>query len=250
MRQALVLASFVASSLTGFACTSGVPAGPVERGVQPGEGGASTAPAILTFSRTLEFRHDSIADGVTALARIAESKGWGFESTEDASVFSDAGLGPYRVVVFLSTTGDVLDTGQQAALERFVRAGGGWVGIHSASDTEYDGPFYGGLVGAYFRSHPAVQEAVVRVENATHPSTVMLPSEWRRTDEWYTFDANPRPNVTVLLTLDESTYTTGDSGMGSDHPIAGFTATKAAGPSTRRSATRARATPNPSSSPT
>jgi hypothetical protein len=105
-------------------------------------------PAFLVFSKTLGFRHDSIGDGVLALADIAESKGWGFESTEDASVFSDAGLGPYRVVVFLSTTGDVLDADQQGALERFVRAGGGWVGIHSASDTEYDWPFYGGLVGA------------------------------------------------------------------------------------------------------
>jgi cytochrome c len=223
MRQAFVFASFVASSLTGFACTNGSTGGNRGTGgAGGGDGGASTAPAILTFSKTVGFRHDSIADGVTVLAGIAESKGWGFESSEDASVFSDTGLGRYRVVVFLSTTGDVLDGEEQAALERFVRAGGGWVGIHSASDTEYDWPFYGGLVGAYFRAHPAVQEAVVRVENGAHQSTMMLPSEWRRTDEWYAFVANPRPNVTVLLTLDESTYTPGDSGMGSDHPIAWF----------------------------
>lgn len=126
------------------------------------------------------------------------------------------------MVVFLSTSGDVLDASQEAALERFVRAGNGWVGIHSASDTEYSWPFYGGLVGAYFREHPVIQEALVRVETNSHPATAALPSEFRRTDEWYAFATNPRPNVTVLLTLDETTYAPATSAMGADHPIAWF----------------------------
>jgi type 1 glutamine amidotransferase len=144
------------------------------------------------------------------------------QATEELSVFTDEQLAKYSVVVFLSTTGDVLGPDEQAAFERFVRAGGGWVGIHSASDTEYDWPFYGGLVSTYFREHPPVQEAVVVVQDATHPATAGLPTQWRRTDEWYSFKENPRPNVSVLLTLDESSYDPGTSTMGPDHPIAWF----------------------------
>jgi type 1 glutamine amidotransferase len=178
---------------------------------------------VLVFSRTLGFRHDSIADGVGALETLARDRGWQLSATEEQGVFSDVGLAPFSVVVFLSTTGDVLDGDQEAALERFVRAGGGWVGIHSASDTEYSWPFYAGLVGAYFREHPvALQPALVRVENASHPATATLPTEWRRTDEWYAFATNPRPNVTVLLTLDETSYAPGTATMGSDHPVAWY----------------------------
>jgi type 1 glutamine amidotransferase len=188
-----------------------------------GTGGAAPLPNVLVFSRTVEFRHDSIPDGVSALRTLATERGWQLTATEDPSVFGDAGLASFDVVVFLCTTGDVLDTNQEGALERFVRAGGGWVGIHSASDTEYGWPFYGGLVGAYFRAHPpGVQEALVRVETAAHPATSSLPETFRRTDEWYAFAQNPRPNVTVLLTLDESTYAPGTATMGSDHPIAWF----------------------------
>jgi type 1 glutamine amidotransferase len=119
-------------------------------------------------------------------------------------------------VVFLLTTGDVLDDDQQAAFETWIGAGGGYVGVHSAADTEYDWPFYGTLMGAYFLSHPDIQQASVDVE-ADHPTIVGLPSPWVRTDEWYNFQTNPRPNVTVLATVDESTYTGGT--MGADHPI-------------------------------
>jgi type 1 glutamine amidotransferase len=177
-------------------------------------------PSILVYSRTAGYPHASIPAGLTALTFIANERGWPLTASEEGALFSDSGLEPFDVIVFLSTTGDVLDADQQAAFERFIRAGGGWVGIHSACDTEYDWPFYGGLVGAYFREHPAIQEAVIRVEDATHPATGALPSEWRRTDEWYAFQQNPRPNVTVLLTLDETTYTPGTATMGSDHPVA------------------------------
>lgn len=187
-----------------------------------GGGGMPAAPSLLVFSRTAGFVHDSIPSGLTALANMADDRGWSFFATEDPNTFSDSGLAPYDVIVFLSTSGDVFDAQQQAAFERFIRAGGGWVGIHAASTTEYDWPFFGGLVGAFFDVHPDVQQAVVRVENATHPATMNLPSEWRRTDEWYSFRTNPRPNVTVLLTVDETTYDPGDTAMGADHPIAWF----------------------------
>ena len=112
----------------------------------------------------------------------------------------------------------MLDPAQQAALERYLENGGGYVGIHSASDTEYGWPWYGGLVGAYFQGHPDIQSARVRIEDRLHPSTSLLPAEWNRTDEWYNFQTNPRGRVKVLADLDEKSYAGGT--MGDDHPIA------------------------------
>ena len=184
------------------------------------DGGADARPdpfRVLLFSRTVAYRHDSIGAATTALVGLGFSGGYVADATEDPARFSAAGLAGYQVVVFLMTTGDVLDNTQQAAFEAWVRAGGGYVGVHSASDTEYDWPFYGELVGAYFQDHPAIQAATVRIERTDHPVMMGLATPWRRTDEWYNFRANPRPNVTVLATLDESTYTGGT--LGSDHPI-------------------------------
>ncbi|MEI9950170.1 MAG: ThuA domain-containing protein [Pseudomonadota bacterium] len=176
--------------------------------------------SLLVFSRTVEYRHDSIPAGVQALTELAAERGWALAATEDARKFSDTGLAAYNAVIFLSTTGNVLDDPQQAAFERFIRAGKGFIGIHSATDTEYDWAWYGGLVGAYFREHPAVQSADVVVEETLNPATTGLPNPWRRSDEWYAFQSNPRPNVHVLLSLDESSYSPGSANMNGDHPIA------------------------------
>ena len=121
--------------------------------------------------------------------------------------------------MFLLTTGDVLDSAQQAAFQQYIEAGGGFVGVHSASDTELDWPWYGGLVGAFFLDHPAIQQAVVDVVDRDTPSTIHLSARWTRTDEWYNFATNPAANVTVLATVDETTYDPGPDAMGSDHPI-------------------------------
>jgi type 1 glutamine amidotransferase len=183
---------------------------------------ASTFPGgearVLVFTRTTGFRHDSIPDAIEVLRRIGAEGGLAVDATEDPEVFRDANLPAYRAVVFLLTTGDVLDGEGQTALERFVRSGGGWVGVHSASDTEYDWPFYDQLLGEYFAGHPEIQPATVRVEDRSHPATAALPELWPRTDEWYNFRASPRGAVHVLATLDEGTYSGGS--MGSDHPIA------------------------------
>lgn len=179
---------------------------------------AQTVPRILVFSKTTGFRHDSIPDGIAAIRQLGQQNGFDVDTTEDASAFTDTNLSRYQSVVWLSTTGEVLDTNQQAAFERYLRNGGGFAGIHSATDTEYDWPWYGGLVGAYFQDHPAIQQATIRVEDTTHPSTTSLPTSWVRTDEWYNFRLNPRGRVKVLATLDERTYSGG--GMGTDHPIA------------------------------
>jgi type 1 glutamine amidotransferase len=174
--------------------------------------------AVLVFSKTAGFRHDSIPRGIAAIQALGAGHGFAVDSTEDAARFSDATLGRYKVVVFLSTTGDILDADQKAAFERYIRAGGGFVGIHSASDTEYNWPWYGRLVGAYFASHPQIQRATVRIEDLGHASTEGLPAIWQRTDEWYNFRSNPRDSVHVLATLDEATYSGGK--MGADHPLA------------------------------
>jgi type 1 glutamine amidotransferase len=191
-------------------------------GMGNGGSGGSASPSLLVFSKTAGYRHESIPNGLQAIATLARDRGWTQMATENASIFSDTGLAPFNVIVFLSTSGDVFDDSQQAAFERYIRSGRGFVGVHSASTTEYDWPFFGELIGAYFREHPDVQPATIVVEDATHPSTSSLPMRWTRTDEWYAFQTNPRANVEVLLSLDETSYTPGTSSMGADHPIAWY----------------------------
>jgi cytochrome c len=182
---------------------------------------STRVPRLLVFSKTAAYRHESIAEGVAALEALATAREWGFAATEDAAQFT-ANLTDANVALFLSTTGDVLSVEQQTAFEQFIAAGNGYVGVHAASDTEYDWPWYGELVGAYFEAHPAIQSATIRVEDASHIATSHLPDPWTRTDEWYGFRENPRANVNVLLTLDESSYSPGDGAMGADHPIAWY----------------------------
>ena len=171
----------------------------------------------LLFTKTGGFRHASIPSGIAAVQALATENGFSVDATEDASVFNEATLSQYQVVIFLNTTGDVLTADQQAAFEAYIQAGNGFAGIHSAADTEYDWEFYGELVGAYFESHPAVQSGTIKVADRIHPSTAHLPARWERTDEWYNYQANPRGNVHILATLEESSY--GGGNMGHDHPI-------------------------------
>jgi type 1 glutamine amidotransferase len=172
---------------------------------------------VLVYSRTAGYRHESIPTAIAALNALQSAGGYVAVATEDPTAFSPGNLARFQVVVFLLTTGDVLDDGQQGAFADWIGAGGNYVGVHSAADTEHDWPFYGDLVGAYFVSHPDVQQASVDIEATTNPLVAGLPSPWVRTDEWYNFDHDPRPAVTVLATVDESTYVGGT--MGADHPI-------------------------------
>lgn len=179
----------------------------------------SSPPRVLLFSKTTGYRHASIPEALTALGELAAEEGFAVEATEDASVFTPQTLSDYAAVAFVMTSGEVFDASQQAAFEDFIRGGGGFLGVHSASTTEYEWPWFGQLVGAWFAHHPAVQEAEIRVEDPDHPSTRMLPEIWSRRDEWYNFRHNPRDTVNVLLSLDESTYSGGTMG---DHPIAWY----------------------------
>ena len=116
------------------------------------------------------------------------------------STFSAANLARYRAVVFASTTGDVLDEAQQTAMEGFVRQGGGFMGLHAAADTEYGWPWYGRLVGAYFRNHPpGLQSTHVQPERDGKP----VGTRWPVTDELYNYRTHPRGQVRVIATVDE-----------------------------------------------
>ncbi len=175
---------------------------------------------ILVFSRTTGFRHTSIESGQSLFRELGEAEGFGVDVTEDPGEFASDNLSGYAVVVFLNTSADVLNETQETAFQEYIRAGGGYVGVHSATDTEYGWAWYGELVGAYFLGHPPIQDAAIVVEDATHVSTRHLPAEWLRRDEWYNFNENPRGSVQVLLTLREETYEGGH--MGPDHPIAWY----------------------------
>lgn len=186
---------------------------------------ASSAPAanprVLVFTKTAGFRHDSIPAAIQALRDLGAKHGFGVDATEDDTVFTRAGLAHYGAVVFLLTTGDVLDDTEQAAFESYIRSGGGFVGVHSAADTERDWPWYGRLLGAWSSGHPEIQPATIEVVSPRDASTAGLPARWARTDEWYGFLSNPRSNgVRVLLKLDEATYQPRNWSMGADHPIA------------------------------
>nr|WP_189936181.1 ThuA domain-containing protein [Streptomyces sulfonofaciens] len=184
----------------------------------PGAGATADAGYdVLVFSKTAGFRHDSIPAGIQAITELGAANGFTVTATEDAGAFTSGNLAKYEAVVFLSTTGDVLDDTQQNAFQAYVDGGGGYLGVHAAADTEYDWPYYGTLVGAWFQSHPAPQQAVVVTEDHDNPATAGLDDRWARTDEWYNFRTNPRPDVHVLQSLDESSYSGGT--MNGDHPI-------------------------------
>ncbi len=175
---------------------------------------------LLVFSKTAGFRHASIKDGIIALKKLGAENKVAIDFTEDSAMFTDANLKQYNAVVFLMATGDLLNNDQQAAFERYIRAGGGYAGVHSASDAEYKWAWYGKLVGAFFHDHPRIQQGTIHVLDHKHPSTADLPDQWVRSDEWYNFATNPSNSVHVLMTVDEKTYTGGK--MGANHPIAWY----------------------------
>ena len=176
-------------------------------------------PKVLVFSKTAKFRHSSIEAGKVALLKLGMENGFLVDTTENANYFKEATLKQYAAVIFLNTTGDVLDYPQQANFERYIQAGGGFVGVHAATDTEYDWKWYNDLVGAYFKSHPKIQAATLNCLNQVHPSTSFLDKTWIKKDEWYNFKSM-NPNVNVLLTIDETSYEGGTNGE--SHPMAWY----------------------------
>ena len=175
---------------------------------------------VLVFSKTAGFRHDSIPAGIAAIQQLGAENGFAVDRHRGRGRVHRRQPGQYEAVIWLSTTGDVLDADQQAAFERYIQAGGGYVGVHAASDTEYDWAWYGDLVGAYFAAHPANQHGHGQGRGPGAPVHRGLPAQWTRFDEWYNFRTNPRGDVHVLASLDETQLRAGAGAMGADHPIA------------------------------
>jgi glucose/arabinose dehydrogenase len=178
--------------------------------------GSKSGRRVLVFAKTAGFRHSSIPNGKAAIQKLGKANDFDVDTTEDPTVFTEDNLKKYAAVVFLNTTGNVLNTNQEAAFERFIQAGGGFTGIHSATDTEYDWVWYAKLVGANFESHPKQQNAKINVVDKNHLSTKHLPDTWERFDEWYNFK-NLNKDVHVLAKIDEKSYEGGK--MGDDHPM-------------------------------
>ena len=179
--------------------------------------GKKENPRVLVFSKTKGYRHESIEAGQLALMDLGKAHGFDVDTTENAAFISEENLKRYQAVIFLSTTMDILDVTQQCDFKRFIEAGGGFVGIHAAADTEYEWPWYGKLVGAYFKSHPRTQEATVRKVKPF--GTNKTPDTWTRTDEWYNYKTIS-PDINVIFNLDETSYEGGENGE--SHPIAWY----------------------------
>ncbi|MDB5153139.1 MAG: ThuA protein [Mucilaginibacter sp.] len=176
-------------------------------------------PKVLVFSKTAGFHHASIAVGIPAIIKLGQENNFDVDTTTNPAKFTTANLKQYAAVIFLSTTGDVLNDEQQKAFEQYIRSGGGFVGVHSATDTEYGWPWYGDLVGAYFKSHPKQQEATLNVIDRNFIATKHLPAAWKRFDEWYNFKYIAK-GLHVLISIDEKSYTGGENG--SNHPMSWY----------------------------
>jgi type 1 glutamine amidotransferase len=179
----------------------------------------------LLFTKTDGFHHESILAGVEAIRQLASRHHFAVDWQENAGVFNDKALENYKVVIFLNTTGNVLNDQQQAAFEKFIKAGKGYVGIHSASDTEYDWPWYTKMVGMMFKIHPQNQTAYLKVEDSNFPGMERFPKKFLWTDEWYQYGERKSDDLKVLITVDEKSYDPyakwGDNegkGMGAFHP--------------------------------
>lgn len=181
--------------------------------------GNAVKPIVLIFSKTNGYQHASIPAGIAAIKKLGVENDFDVDVTEDSTWFNDSTLKKYAAIIFLSTTGKIFGPEEEQALQHYIHNGGGYVGIHAATDCEYNWPWYGELSGAYFKSHPSQQKAKLIVVNKNHPSTKSLPDEWERFDEWYNFK-NLNPNVTVLVKIDEHSYKNGE--MGDNHPMAWY----------------------------
>jgi len=175
---------------------------------------------ILIFSKTAGYRHaSSITAGKKYILELGKKNKFAVDTTESGDAFTPENLKKYAAVIFLCTTGNVLNEDQQKAFEQFIRNGGGYVGVHSSADTEYDWAWFGELNGAYFKNHPRPQEAVFNIVDSNNIATAHLPRPWKRSDELYNFKWIGT-DLHVLITIDESSYTGG--GNGDNHPMAWY----------------------------
>ncbi|MCM4155083.1 ThuA domain-containing protein [Gramella sp. AN32] len=174
---------------------------------------------VLVFHETQGFRHKSIETGTQTIKQIGEENNFKVEVSQDSRFFTENDLSKFDLIIFLSTTGDIFNMEEEMKFQNYMDNGGNFFGIHAAADTEYDWSWYGKLVGAYFESHPKIQKATVYNLFPDNYMVSHIPEKWERTDEWYNYK-EIRPDLKVLLNLDESTYEGGKNGK--NHPIAWY----------------------------
>jgi type 1 glutamine amidotransferase len=184
---------------------------------------------VLLFSKTDGFHHQSIHEGVDAVRQLASRHNFVVDWQENAGVFNDKALEGFQAVIFLNTTGNVLNDQQQVAFEKFIKSGKGYVGIHSAADTEYDWAWYTKLVGMMFKIHPQQQTAYLNVQDSNFPGMERFPKRLLWTDEWYEYSERKADDLKILVTVDEKTYDpkvkwgpNEGKGMGDVHPISWY----------------------------
>jgi len=184
---------------------------------------------VLLFTKTEGFHHESVHDGVAAVRQLASRNNFTVDWQDNGSIFNDKALANYAAVIFLNTTGNVLNDEQQAAFEKFIKSGKGFVGVHSATDTEYDWPWYTKMVGMMFKIHPQQQTAYLKVEDSNFPGMDRFPKKLLWTDEWYEYGERKSTDLHFLLSVDEKTYDPNvkwgenvGKGMGAFHPIAWY----------------------------
>lgn len=177
----------------------------------------------LLVTTTRGWHHESIHAGVIAIQQLGVKHHFQVDLLEDHNGFNDKTLANYQVVIFLNTTGDIFNEQEQKALEAFIQSGKGFMGIHSASDTEYDWAWYTKLVGRMFKSHPAIQSARLNILDTSFPGLEGFANNKQWTDEWYEYSPDKITGLKTILSVDESTYKpTTTNAMGSFHPIAWY----------------------------
>lgn len=177
-------------------------------------------PNVLVFSLTKGFHHNSISDGIVALFKLGEQNNFNIDTTTNVLSFNNPNLKKYKLIIFLNPTGtNVFDDSQKQAFKTFINSGGGFVGIHAATDFGYEWDWYGKLIGGYFESHPKIQEAKLDVVMPKDKLVKGLPSPWLHNDEWYNFK-NLNTDVKVLIKADETSYKGGK--MKNDHPVSWY----------------------------
>lgn len=181
---------------------------------------------VLVFHASAGEEPPTVDAGIAAIEKIGlsgpESGRFKTVATDDAGVFTNGKkLGRFNAVVFLTGGGDVLDPEQEAGLEAYMEAGGGFLGIHDAARTEPYSDWFTGLVGARpaADSPTAVQRATVEIGDRQHPATKNLPLEWKRPDKWLNWKDNPSGDVHTVARVRELTYSPGKSANGWDHPV-------------------------------
>ncbi len=184
----------------------------------------------LLITKTQGFQHQSIVEGTLAMKKLADRNNFQLDVLEGSYSLNDKGLEKYQVLIFLNTTGNILDSAQKKAVEKFIQSGKGWVGIHSASDTEYDWAWYTKLVGMMFKIHPLQQTAYLNVVDSNFPGMERFPKKLLWTDEWYEFQEKKVNDLKYLVTVDEKTYSPAakwgpgkeGKGMGDFHPMSWY----------------------------